>query len=163
MPSYLSQTGSVEDMIHGVNYASAGAGIIFSSGSQLVCLPLPLLWIIFSKSRITQIYQTLIIIHHWYNTLQGQRISLTQQIQQFTDTYQQFIINMGEDAAAHFISNSVFYISVGINDYIHYYLPNISNVQNVYLPWAFNKFLAYTLKQEIKVIMRMLCCVIRSH
>lgn len=24
-------------MLHGVNYASAGAGIIFSSGSELVC------------------------------------------------------------------------------------------------------------------------------
>ncbi|ESR52564.1 hypothetical protein CICLE_v10023992mg, partial [Citrus x clementina] len=118
--SYLNQTGGVEGMIHGVNYASAGAGIIFSSGSQL-----------------------------------GQRISLTQQIQQFTDTYQQFIINMGEDPAAHFFSNSVFYISIGINDYIHYYLPNISNVQNVYLPWAFNKFLAHTLKQEIKNLYNM--------
>ncbi|KAH9719131.1 Lipase GDSL domain-containing protein [Citrus sinensis] len=120
VPSYLNQTGGVEGMIHGVNYASAGAGIIFSSGSQL-----------------------------------GQRISLTQQIQQFTDTYQQFIINMGEDPAAHFFSNSVFYISIGINDYIHYYLPNISNVQNVYLPWAFNKFLAHTLKQEIKNLYNM--------
>lgn len=36
MRSYLGQTGSVEDMIHGVNYASAGAGIIFTSGSELV-------------------------------------------------------------------------------------------------------------------------------
>lgn len=33
----------MEDMIHGVNYASAGAGIIFSSGSELVCFPLLLL------------------------------------------------------------------------------------------------------------------------
>lgn len=36
MPSYLGQTGNVEDMSHGVNYASAGAGIIASSGSELV-------------------------------------------------------------------------------------------------------------------------------
>ena len=36
MPSYIGQTGPVKDMIHGVNYASAGAGIIFSSGSELV-------------------------------------------------------------------------------------------------------------------------------
>lgn len=25
------------EMIHGVNYASAGGGVIFSSGSELVC------------------------------------------------------------------------------------------------------------------------------
>lgn len=36
VPSYLGQVRSVEDMIQGVNYASAGAGIIFSSGSDLV-------------------------------------------------------------------------------------------------------------------------------
>lgn len=37
VPSYLGQSGTVEDMTHGVNYASAGAGVIFSSGSELVC------------------------------------------------------------------------------------------------------------------------------
>ncbi|GMY30551.1 GDSL esterase/lipase At5g08460 [Fagus crenata] len=115
VPSYLGQTGNVEDMIHGVNYASAGAGIIFSSGSEL-----------------------------------GQHISLLEQIQQFTDTYQQFILSMGEQGAADLISKSVFYLSIGINDYIHYYLRNVSNVQNLYLPWSFNQFLASTIWQEIK-------------
>ncbi|CAI0408732.1 unnamed protein product [Linum tenue] len=38
VPSYLGQKGTLADMIHGVNYASAGAGIIFSSGSELVRL-----------------------------------------------------------------------------------------------------------------------------
>ncbi|GAV88786.1 Lipase_GDSL domain-containing protein [Cephalotus follicularis] len=115
VPSYLGQTGTVEDMIKGVNYASAGAGIIFTSGSEL-----------------------------------GQHISFTQQIQQFTDTLQLFILSMGEDAATYLVSNSVFYISIGINDYIHYYLRNVSNVQNLYLPWGFNQFLASTVRQEIK-------------
>ncbi|KAL6348824.1 hypothetical protein AAG906_033480 [Vitis piasezkii] len=114
VPSYLGQSGMVEDMIHGVNYASAGAGIIFSSGSEL-----------------------------------GQHISFTQQIEQVTDTFQQFILSLGEAAANDLISNSLFYISIGINDYIHYYLLNMSNVQNLYLPWSFNQFLATTVKQEI--------------
>uniref|UniRef100_A0A7N0TSG6 GDSL esterase/lipase n=1 Tax=Kalanchoe fedtschenkoi TaxID=63787 RepID=A0A7N0TSG6_KALFE len=102
-------------MIRGVNYASAGAGIIFSSGSEL-----------------------------------GQHISLTQQIQQVTDTFQHFILTMGEDAAASLITDSLFYISIGSNDYIHYYLRNVSNVQSLYLPWSFNRFLATSLKQEIE-------------
>ncbi|KAJ8764834.1 hypothetical protein K2173_010299 [Erythroxylum novogranatense] len=114
VPSYLGQNGTVEDMIRGVNYASAGAGIIFSSGSEM-----------------------------------GQRISFTQQIQQFADTFQSFILSMGEDAATELISNSVFYLSIGINDYIHYYLLNVSDVQNLYLPWSFNQFLASSLRQEI--------------
>ncbi|KAH1223274.1 GDSL esterase/lipase [Glycine max] len=41
---------------------------------------------------------------------------LPQQIQQFTDTLQQFIFKMGEDAATNLISNFVFYISIGINN-----------------------------------------------
>ncbi|XP_051137634.1 GDSL esterase/lipase 7 [Andrographis paniculata] len=115
VPSYLGQTGSVNDMVRGVNYASAGAGIIFSSGSEL-----------------------------------GQHISLTQQIQQVMDTFQQFILSMGENAAYDLISSSIFYISIGSNDYIHYYLRNVSNVQSLYLPWNFNQFLAQTMKQEIE-------------
>uniref|UniRef100_A0A7N0RD77 GDSL esterase/lipase n=1 Tax=Kalanchoe fedtschenkoi TaxID=63787 RepID=A0A7N0RD77_KALFE len=35
VPSYLGASASSGDLIHGVNYASAGAGIIFSSGSEL--------------------------------------------------------------------------------------------------------------------------------
>ncbi|PHT57855.1 hypothetical protein CQW23_00218 [Capsicum baccatum] len=115
VPSYLGQAGSIEEMILGVNYASAGAGIIFSSGSEL-----------------------------------GQHISLAQQIEQVTDTIQEFIVTIGDDATTNLISNSVFYISIGSNDYIHYYLLNVSNVQSVYLPWSFNQFLAQTIKQEIK-------------
>ncbi|KAI4326812.1 hypothetical protein L6164_019342 [Bauhinia variegata] len=115
VPSYLGLTGAMEDMIHGVNYASAGAGVIFSSGSEL-----------------------------------GQHISFTQQIQQFADTLQQFIIRMGEAAATSLVSNSVFYISIGINDYIHYYLLNVSNVENLFLPWSFNQFLASSVRQGIK-------------
>ncbi|KAK6935531.1 GDSL lipase/esterase [Dillenia turbinata] len=115
VPSYLGQTGRVEDMIHGVNYASAGAGIIFTSGAEL-----------------------------------GQHISFTQQIQQVTDTFQLFILSMGEDTATDLISASVFYISIGTNDYIHYYLRNVSNVQMLYLPWNFNQFLATTVKQGIQ-------------
>ncbi|KAJ4842439.1 hypothetical protein Tsubulata_043172 [Turnera subulata] len=120
VPSYLSQSGRAEDMMQGVNYASAGAGVIYTSGSEM-----------------------------------GQRISFTQQIQQFTDTMQTFILTFGEDVATNLISNSVLYISIGVNDYIHYYLRNVSNVQNLYLPWSFNQFLASSMRQEIKNLYNM--------
>lgn len=61
---------------------------------------------------------------------------------------------MGEQAAADLISSSVFYISIGINDYIHYYLRNVSDVRNLYLPWTFNQFLTSLLRQQIKVILQ---------
>ncbi|KAK9674060.1 hypothetical protein RND81_12G208300 [Saponaria officinalis] len=115
VPSYLEQAGSIEGMIHGVNYASAGAGIIFASSTDL-----------------------------------GQRISMAQQIQQLTDTLQKFKLKMGEGAALNFIANSIFYISIGTNDYLHYYLQNVSGVQSSFTPWNFNHLLATTVKMEIK-------------
>nr|GEZ05997.1 hypothetical protein [Tanacetum cinerariifolium] len=125
IPSYLGHRGSVEEMLHGVNYASAGARIIFFSGSEL-----------------------------------GQRVSFTQQIQQITDTFQRFIIRMdtfqrfiirmGEEEAASYISNLIIYISIGSNDYIHYYLWNVSAVQTKYVSWEFHQLLAYLMRLEIK-------------
>ncbi|KAL1220402.1 GDSL esterase/lipase [Cardamine amara subsp. amara] len=117
VPSYLGQTGTVEDMFQGVNYASAGAGIILSSGSEL-----------------------------------GQRVSFAMQIEQFVDTFQQMILSIGEEASDRLVSNSVFYISIGVNDYIHFYIRNISSVQDLYTPWNFNQFLASNLRQEIKTL-----------
>ncbi|MBA0684701.1 hypothetical protein Goshw_021599 [Gossypium schwendimanii] len=159
VPSYLGQTGELEDMLHGVNYASAAAGIIFSSGSELSpskdgiqqsgirisAVPC------FGQMDIAKGYKrsqefAALQIHQFG----GQHISLTHQIQQFSDTYQQFVLSLGEDVAIDLISSSVLYVSIGINDYIHYYLRNVSNVQNLYLPWGFNQFLASTMRQEIK-------------
>jgi len=61
------------------------------------------------------------------------------------------MMSMGEDAAISHISNSIFYISIGTNDYIHYYLRNVSGVQSLFPPSSFNHFLVITVKQGIKV------------
>ncbi|KAK1394190.1 hypothetical protein POM88_013246 [Heracleum sosnowskyi] len=116
IPTYLGQTASVEDMIHGVNYASAGAGLIFTSGSELVFQCLVLANTNFLNSLLIYRCSSMASIYPLRN--------FTQQVQQVTDTFQQLILNMGEDVAAHLISNSLFYISIGTNDYIHYYLRN---------------------------------------
>ncbi|KAL8150384.1 hypothetical protein V2J09_020192 [Rumex salicifolius] len=115
VPSYLGRNRSIEEMMHGVNYASAASGIIFSSGSEL-----------------------------------GQHVSLTQQIQQYMDTFDLFITSFGEESAVNLISSSVFYISIGTNDYIHYYLRNVSGVQTTYFPWSFNLFLVNSVRKEIR-------------
>ncbi|XP_065017230.1 GDSL esterase/lipase At5g08460-like [Musa acuminata AAA Group] len=115
VPPFLGRSGKIEDMIHGVNYASAASGILFSSDSDL-----------------------------------GQHISLSQQIQQVSDTFQQFELSLGEEATADLISKSVFYVSIGSNDFIHYYLQNTSSAQVLYLPWEFNQLLVTTLKQALK-------------
>ncbi|CAH8388528.1 unnamed protein product [Eruca vesicaria subsp. sativa] len=85
-------------MIHGVNFASAGAGIILSSGSELY-----------------------------------QRASFAMQVEQFVDMFQQMKLSTGEEASERLVSKSVFHISIGVNDYIHFYIKNISNVlQSLY-------------------------------
>lgn len=83
--------------------------------------------------------------------LQGQRVSFAMQVEQFVDTFQQMTLSIGEAASERLVSNSVFYISIGVNDYIHFYIRNISNVQNLYTPWSFNQFLASNMRQELKV------------
>ncbi|XP_062223488.1 GDSL esterase/lipase 7-like [Phragmites australis] len=125
VPPYLEQNmrmgvGSagltnIDGMIQGVNYASAAAGIISSSGSEL-----------------------------------GMHVSLTQQVQQVEDTYEQLSLALGEVAVANLFRRSVFFVSIGSNDFIHYYLRNVSGVQMRYLPWEFNQLLVNTVRQEIK-------------
>uniref|UniRef100_A0A0A9DNX0 GDSL esterase/lipase 7 n=1 Tax=Arundo donax TaxID=35708 RepID=A0A0A9DNX0_ARUDO len=125
VPPYLEQnmrTGAgsdglsnIDGIIQGVNYASAAAGIISSSGSEL-----------------------------------GMHVSLTQQVQQVEDTYEQLSLALGEAAAANLFRRSVFFVSIGSNDFIHYYLRNVSGVQMRYLPWEFNQLLVSTVRQEIK-------------
>ncbi|CAO1947320.1 unnamed protein product [Urochloa humidicola] len=123
VPPYLEQNmraagagpAKVDGMIQGVNYASAAAGIISTSGSDL-----------------------------------GMHVSLTQQVQQVEDTYEQLSLALGEAAAANLFKRSVFFVSIGSNDFIHYYLRNVSGVQMRYLPWEFNQLLVSTMRQEIK-------------
>ncbi|KAF2944264.1 hypothetical protein DAI22_02g129600 [Oryza sativa Japonica Group] len=106
---------NIDGMIQGVNYASAAAGILSSSGSEL-----------------------------------GMHVSLSQQVQQVEDTYEQLSLALGEAATTDLFRKSVFFFSIGSNDFIHYYLRNVSGVQMRYLPWEFNQLLVNAMRQEIK-------------
>ncbi|KAM0857915.1 hypothetical protein ACQ4PT_048155 [Festuca glaucescens] len=106
---------SIDGMIQGVNYASAAAGILSSSGSEM-----------------------------------GMHVSLTQQVQQVEDTYEQLALALGEAAIVDLFKRSVFFVSIGSNDFIHYYLRDVSGVQMHYLPWEFNQLLVNSVRQEIK-------------
>lgn len=78
-------------------------------------------------------------------------ISLTEQMQQVRDTYEQLELSLGEAAAADLFAKSIFYISIGSNDFIHYYFRNTTNVRSLFLPWEFNQLLVDTIKHELKV------------
>lgn len=87
-----------------------------------------------------------IIVH------QGQRVPLAQQMVYAKETFQKFTVNMGNFEAADMISQSVFYFSVGSNDFIHYYVANASGVRSHFPPWEFNQLLAQNIIQELKVL-----------
>lgn len=85
------------------------------------------------------------------DALQGMHVSLSQQVQQVEDTYEQLSLALGEAATTDLFRKSVFFLSIGSNDFIHYYLRNVSGVQMRYLPWEFNQLLVNAMRQEIKV------------
>jgi hypothetical protein len=166
--------GKIDGMIQGVNYASAAAGIISSSGSELVYIcflqshhpykpdaklinlaasstAMILLTNLFGCCPLIE-YCCFVIFVVIFIVLQGMHVSLTQQVQQVEDTYEQLSLALGEAAAANLFKRSVFFVSIGSNDFIHYYLRNVSGVQMRYLPWEFNKLLVSTMRQEIKVL-----------
>jgi hypothetical protein len=95
-------------------------------------------------------------------------VSLTQQVQQVEDTYELLAQALGEAATADLFRRSVFFVSIGSNDFIHYYLRNVSGVQMRYLPWEFNQLLVNAVRQEIKVnflfpSLFCLCSIARLH
>ncbi|KAH9302625.1 hypothetical protein KI387_014208 [Taxus chinensis] len=114
VPTYLGVGGIVENMVAGVNFASAGAGVLHFSGDDL-----------------------------------GQHISLSQQTEQFSEMSQDMSLAFGADETKERISKSIIYVSVGSNDYIHYYLRNVSGIQSLQPPWKFNKLLVQGIRDEL--------------
>ena len=63
---------------------------------------------------------------------------LTQHAQQVEDTYELLALALGEEATADLFRRSLFFVWIGSNDFINYYMRNVSCVQMRYLPWEFN-------------------------
>jgi hypothetical protein len=67
---------------------------------------------------------------------------------QVEDTYEQLALALGEAATVDLFKRSVFFVSIGSNDFIHYYLRNVPGVQMHYLPWDFNQLLVNSVRRE---------------
>ncbi|KAJ7296081.1 hypothetical protein O6H91_15G080500 [Diphasiastrum complanatum] len=105
VPSLLSQNNA-STMQRGVNFASAGAGILLASGTDL-----------------------------------GQQIPFVEQINRMLQIHDELASLLGEQAASQLISQSMYYISIGSNDFIHYYIRNVSGVQEKLSPAEFSNML----------------------
>lgn len=75
-----------------------------------------------------------------------------QQVGLFTETFQQIQSRKGPKEAMNIISKSVFYISIGSNDFNHFLLQNASGVHSRYWPWEFNRLLVTSIRNELKVL-----------
>ncbi|EFJ35647.1 hypothetical protein SELMODRAFT_80714 [Selaginella moellendorffii] len=82
----------------------------------------------------------------------GQHIPLVEQIQQVSDFKDQLVFNHGREAARKLMSRSLHYISIGSNDFIHYYLRNVSGVESDISPLDFNNLLVATLVSQLKIL-----------
>lgn len=110
-------TPNVTNMTRGLNYASAGAGILPESGSDL-----------------------------------GQHISFSEQLGMFSNSEAKMSILLGQAATKEAIERSVFYFSIGNNDFIHYYLRNVSGVLDRQNSVEFSSMLLESLSNHLKFL-----------
>ncbi|KAJ7545474.1 hypothetical protein O6H91_09G121800 [Diphasiastrum complanatum] len=82
----------------------------------------------------------------------GQHIPFVEQIKDMLDTIDEFVLLLGEETAKTLVSRSIAYISIGSNDYIHYYLRNVSGVQHKFAPDDFSQILVSRLSEQITAL-----------
>lgn len=56
--------------------------------------------------------------------------SLNQQLRQAFETLQLLQLRLGQETATNFIKSSIFYLSFGKDDFLHYFLHNLSGTRN---------------------------------
>ena len=85
--------------------------------------------------------------------MQGQHMSLTEQLGMFSDSEAKMSIILGQEYTKEAVQQSLFYFSIGNNDFIHYYLSNVSGVLEKQNPRQFSRMLLETLGTHLKVSM----------
>ncbi|KAL2652746.1 hypothetical protein R1flu_020874 [Riccia fluitans] len=79
----------------------------------------------------------------------GGRISMNRQIQQFQNTQQQFIQQLGSQAANQVFAKALYFFVMGSNDYINNYLQPRSRSSASYNPKAFEALLVREYSQQL--------------
>lgn len=141
-----SQASSTEDAVHGLNYASAAAGILDITGQNFV-MATP------SSSPVVQLMDVphLSVAFHARACIQVGRIPFNQQIRNFETTLDQIAANMGADGVAGAISRCIFFVGMGSNDYLNNYLmPNYAT-RNQYNADQFAELLVQQYTRQLTV------------
>ncbi|XP_047072219.1 GDSL esterase/lipase At5g45670-like [Lolium rigidum] len=110
---------SSDQLLSGVNFASAAAGIRDETGQQL-----------------------------------GQRIPLGGQLQNYQTAVQQLVNILGdEDSAANHLSQCIFTVGMGSNDYLNnYFMPTVYGTSRQYTPEQYADVLANQYAQQLRAL-----------
>lgn len=87
----------------------------------------------------------------WTNLTQIQRIALNKQLDYLTKTRTEFVQLVGEPKTAEIFAKSLWYITIGSNDYINNYLIPGSPVSKQYTPEQYQDLLISTFNDQLRV------------
>lgn len=148
IPPYSQASG--EAALHGVNYASAAAGILDITGQNFVSQTLlhTSLQHLYTSTASCTLHppMTDIIL-----LVQVGRIPFNQQIKNFESTLDQIAGNLGADAVASAIAHCIFFVGMGSNDYLNNYLMPNYNTRSQYTGEQFADLLVQEYTHQLTV------------
>lgn len=114
-PPYLAPTTVGPVILKGVNYASGAGGILNLTGKLFVSFLLQQL--LFKLQLLVESNSNKVHV-----ILQGDRINFDAQLDNFANTRQDIISNIGVPTALNLFKRSIFSVAMGSNDFINNYL-----------------------------------------
>ncbi|RAL40388.1 hypothetical protein DM860_006458 [Cuscuta australis] len=148
LPAYADPSATGKNVLKGINYASAAAGILNETGRTFV------LTSIFSviHSLFCNIFCFLICFIH--ACMQGDRFTFSQQIENFQRTLKyQLQKEMREEELIGYLNKSLVVISIGSNDYVNnYLLPSLYSTSYTYNPTNFADLLIEHFSKQLTVL-----------
>lgn len=138
IPPFTSAKG--RDVLKGVNYASASAGILDESGKQLVHLKMNCK-LLASNIQNCNLDDNILLLY-W----QGQAIPLGGQLKNYIKTFSQISKILGGGTAAHkYLNKCMFTVGIGSNDFINnYFMPDVFRTSELY---SLDRFVATLIDQ----------------
>ncbi|WZZ75642.1 hypothetical protein YC2023_087012 [Brassica napus] len=135
---------SGEDILGGVNYASAAAGVREETGRQLVSHSYHL-----GLGFLTRKHNCVSIV--WF---QGARITFAGQVANHVNTVSQVVDILGdENQAANYLSKCIYSIGLGSNDYLNnYFMPLYYSTGNQYSPDSFANDLINRYTEQLRIL-----------
>lgn len=163
VPPFLDPATKGTKVLQGVNYASAGSGILNSTGEFFVSTLFWLLSLYSSHGRFTSCtyispfglffaFPWVVLTTNLFLS-QGQLITTSKQLEYFRDqTLPEIHELLGEEAADKLIHESVYYMISGSNDFVngyYFYIPTSPPEMSID---DFIQLVVDTLSQQLKVL-----------